>query len=460
MSSRASALGRYLARRQRMVSLIALVVGVTGFTGLMIELDDRLSERYASQVQAGLDWRAVRGAQELSKVSELGAAVRDTALFNKALDAYAASSDVQAIAVQVGDKILTSHGTPAAMTPVFEAEPGTLVRGDGFVASWAPAVGSRDQVARIAVVVSTQRLDEAQAEQIQTLGIILSSGGAFLVLGALGIVLLTRRVVVHDHAPGPVEQPAADGPQLEDQLEERTQELDERTRSLRLILDHATQGFLAVELGGRLAGERSAVVDRWFGEPSAGATLADYLSRQDRKFSAQFAVGLESICAGVTSLESGLAELPRRLTAAGHTFDVKYAPLMRDDRPERILLIASDITAEVTREREEREERERRDLTALSQLITANREEYDQFFAEAAGLVASLEAPSDPEAEGRSLRTLKDSCAYYGLESFVALLQSIEASVAESEEPIPDEQRVAIANGWGRIVSSLAKHLA
>ncbi|MBC7977580.1 MAG: hypothetical protein H7138_21600, partial [Myxococcales bacterium] len=116
-------------RRQRVWFLIALITGVASLTGVMLVLGQALAERFATQVQADLEWRALRGASELAKTAEL-----DTALILEALDAYAASPDVEAIAVEVGDKIVASHETLAALAPVFAAPHGTLVRGDGYVA--------------------------------------------------------------------------------------------------------------------------------------------------------------------------------------------------------------------------------------------------------------------------------------------------------------------------------------
>jgi hypothetical protein len=152
--------------------------------------------------------------------------------------------------------------------------------------------------------------------------------------------------------------------------------------------------------------------------------------------------------------------MPKRVRTAANVFDVEYAPVMRGDKLEGILLILSDVTEQAAREREQQEQREQRELVALSQLITGNRAEFDEFFAEVAGLVASLDAPSDPELERRTLRTLKESCAYYGLESYVELCVAIEASLADPATQMTDEQRVALADGWGKVASQMMRRLA
>jgi hypothetical protein len=209
--------------------------------------------------------------------------------------------------------------------------------------------------------------------------------------------------------------------------------------------------------------ERAAIVERWLGAPPADDTLASYLGAHGDALADQVRNGLERLCEGVLPLDECLAQLPRRVTTGAITLELYYAPLVRDGKPERILLIISDISEQVSRERKEREareQREQREVVALSQLMTGDRAAFDEFFAEAAGLVASFEAPRELEDERRALRALKDNCAYYGLETYVELCQQIEHSLTETAEPISDEQRIALADGWARMASQLSGRLA
>jgi HPt (histidine-containing phosphotransfer) domain-containing protein len=441
--------------------LIAMIAEVAGLTGVVVMLSLEMSDPFVSQVQLGLEWRALRGAQELAAL-----AATNPELFNKAIDAYAASPDIQAIAIATDDQIVTSHGTTASIDPVFEAEPGTVVRGDDYVASWAAAVAAEARADKVAVVVSTQPLADAQALQTHISHLILSAGGAAAVLGALVIVLFTRRVAMPAATAelDGTRKPDDDGPRIDAQLEDVTRELEDRNRDLRLVLDNAAQGFIAADLGGRITGERSAVIDRWFGEPAAGepsgVMLAGYLSAHDHKVAAQLSRGFEAICEGAIALRQCLDQMPKRLVSAANAFDVKYAPLMRDDKPERILLILSDVTERVTGERKQHEQREQRELTALAQMITDNRAEFDEFFAETAGMVASFDAPSEPDVERSTLHKLKESCAYYGLETYAELCQSIEATLDDPSRIMSDEHRVALSEAWARVASQLASRLA
>jgi len=77
--------------------------------------------------------------------------------------ADAQSSDVQAIvAIDAAGKQVATHGSVDAIAPVLAAKPGMLGHGPGYVASWASATIEGDQVGKVAMVVSTKRLADAQ----------------------------------------------------------------------------------------------------------------------------------------------------------------------------------------------------------------------------------------------------------------------------------------------------------
>ena len=458
--------GRDPVRRQRVLLLLALTACVAALLGILLTLEQPPSEDLTSQIQADLAWRALRGAQELATTSALALSAGDTESFNQALDAYAASPDIQAIAIEIDGKILSNRGNRALAVRVFAAEPDTLIRGDGYVASWAEAASKGTQLCKVAVFVSTRQLEEVQrtrTEIAEYLAIICLAAQA---LGVVIILWLTRRAQQPaEDAPAGATASALDAPPppggstLEEQLDERTHELDDRKRVLELVLDHSEQGFLLVELGGRLASDRSATVDRWFGEPGPEVMLADYLSQQSYDIGAPIRRGLEAICEGVIPLHECLDQMPKQLAAGGRTFDLKYAPLLDGNRPQRILLVISDITERVARERAEQAAREEKELSTLAALLTTNRAEVDEFFAEVAGLVASLDAPANAETERVTVRKLKDSCAYYGLDTYVGLCDRVEAALAEGVVTT-DEQRVAIASDWGNIAAQLARRAA
>ena len=436
-------------RRLRTLILIALVAGVAVFTGVMFTLVQSLSERFGPQVEADLAWRALRGAQELARTADLGLAVSDTQMVKESFGAYAQASDVAAIvAIDASGGVVASHGESTSASTVFAAKPATLVHGDGYVASWAPAVIEGNQVGKVAIVVSTRRLSDAQAVLSRVSNTTLIAGLAGAVLGALVILFFTRQVSMRDHQLNDYAH------NLEQKVEARTAELDERNRGMRLVLDNVVQGFLTVDLAGVLASERSAIVDRWFGVPEPGATFVDYITRHAPDFAGWFALGLDSVRDGFLPPELCLAQMPRRFTAGGATFEIEYQTIVSGGKAERILLIVSDVTERVVRERTEREQRE---MVALFQRMTADRSGFDEFLDEANALVDSLAVPGDAVVERRVIHTLKGNCGIYGLDSYAAQCHEIESELAEHDGPATAEQRAQLTSAWKATVARIAR---
>jgi len=445
----AGAVTSFSIRKLRTLILIALVTGVAVFTGVMFTLVQSLSERFGPQVVADLEWRAMRGAQELARTADVGLAVSDTAMVKESFGAYAQSADVQAIiAVDAKSEVIARHGQLAAIEPVFAAPPATLVRGPGYVASWAPATIEGNQVGKVAVVVSTRRMSDAEALLSRVSRTTLIAGLAGALLGALVILFFTRQVSVRDSQ---LKDYAAT---LEQKVEARTRELDERNRGMRLVLDNVDQGFLTIDPHGALASERSSIVDRWFGAPEPGERLTGYIGRHAPEFATWLELGLESLRDGFLPPELCFAQLPTRFTAGASTYNVAYSPIQRDDELQRILVIVSDVTEHITRERAEREQRE---IVALFQRITADRAGFDEFIDEANDLVASIATPGDPVVERRTIHTLKGNCGIYGLDSYAAECHHLETELAESSAPLDAAQRARLADAWRTTNQRLAK---
>jgi two-component system chemotaxis sensor kinase CheA len=432
--------------RLRTFILIALMAGVAGFTGVMFTLVKSLSERLGPEVQADLEWRALHGAQEVAKLAELGLAVSAPARVTSAFGAYARSSDVRAIfAFDAQNELIAHHGEQMPLEPVFAAVPGTAVYGPGYVASWEPAELDGNPVGKIAIVVSTIRLTDAERLLSRVSMIALIAGVVGAVLGALVIVFFTRQVALRDR------QLQHYAHNLEDMVEARTRELDERNRGMRLVLDNVAQGFITTDLHGVMASERSAVVDRWLGEPPPGARFGAYIEPSGPDLATWFELGLEGLREG-DPIELCLGQIPPRVTIGGKTLDVKYSPILRDDKLERLLIIISDITEQMIRERSEREQRE---MVALFQRITADRPGFDEFVEDVAGLVASFATVGDPLVERRTLHTLKGNCASYGLESYAELCHDIETELGGSADPLTEVQRSSIIAAWRDVTCRL-----
>jgi two-component system chemotaxis sensor kinase CheA len=427
----------------RNLILVALVCGVALYTGVMFSLAQRLSERFGPQVAADLEWRVQRGAQELARAADLGIAINDAALVKSAFGVYATSKDVQAIvAVDTQGNVIAQHGKPPS-ADLFAGEPGQLKRGDGYLVSWAEAQIESSPVGKVAVVVTTQRLREAQELLDRSSNTTLTGGLGALLLGSLVVTFFTGAVALRDV------QLSDYAKNLERKVDERTRELDERNRGMRLVLDNVAQGFITIDLHAQMAPERSAIVDRWFGAAPADSKLTTYLSNLAPKFVEQLQMGLAELRDGIMPVELLLYQLPTRFSANERTFEASYSPIGNPEAPDRLLVILSDVTAAVARERAEQEQRE---LIALFQRIATDRAGVEEFLVEAAHLVGALRDEQDPVVQQRLVHTLKGNCAMYGLSSYAELAHQVEDELIEDQKSLDPAQRAALVDAWKRTI--------
>jgi HPt (histidine-containing phosphotransfer) domain-containing protein/two-component sensor histidine kinase len=436
-------------QRLRTLILIALAAGVAAFTIVMISLVGRLSERFVAEVRADLEWRAHRGAAELSKTADLGLAVGDAELTREAFGEHTRSSDVLAIvAIDAAGHVIAQHGEVASMPSMFAAPVRTVVETTGQLTAWAPVEIESAVVGKVAIAVSTARLTDAEAMLARVSLIAVLAGMLALVIGALVIVLFTRALLRRDV------QLRAYASDLEGMVDKRTRELDERNRGMHLVLDHVAQGFITIGLDGTMAAERSAVVDRWFGQHRAGRTLGDALRDHAPEFAVWLELGLDMVSAGDLPVDVCLAQLPSRFTANERAYDVAYTPISVGERLDRILVVISDVTEQLTRERIEREQRE---LLAVFQRVTHDRAACEEFMAEASDLIALLDQPHDRLAIARALHTLKGNCGMFGFERFAALCHTIEGELAElgARGVLDDDQRARLVDGWRQVVRTM-----
>jgi signal transduction histidine kinase len=222
-------------------------------------------------------------------------------------------------------------------------------------------------------------------------------------------------------------------------------ELAERNRAMRLIFDNVAQGFVTIDLNGVMALERSAVVDSWFGVPSAHSTLSAYLAEQAPAFAQSLELGLEQLRDDWLPQETALGQLPTNFAVLERSFDVSYTPIAQDGRLARLLVIVNDVTELVARERAERMQRE---LVTLFERISVDRSGVEEFVSEGAALVASLRTEEDPLVQRRLLHTLKGNTALYGLDSCALLAHDLEAELERQSGGLTAEQRARLVNAW------------
>jgi two-component system chemotaxis sensor kinase CheA len=434
--------GVSLGTFKRVVQAV-LAAAVVGFTVAVFLLVGGIFEKFGPAVRADLEWKARRGSNELAKLADLALVLGDKAMIEQSFAEYRESEDVQAlVATSSTGKVLARYGTPPD-ADLFGGEPRTLVATADYLTSWAPATIEGTEVGRIAIVVSLGRLHDSE----QMLNRILMACGIAGLLALLGglvsVELSTRAIQKRDAAL------AHYAATLETRVADRTAALATRNGEMRLVLDHVAQGLMTVDVHGVLAAERSAVVDRWFGAISAQENLPALISRTDPAAGSWCAVGLEGLRDGVLPLEMSLDQLPRRIHNGGRTLDLEYQAIHHDGALEKLLVVMTDVTAELARERLEIEQREH---LSLFQRVALDRAGFVEFYEEASSIVERLVGGQLAEADQKRLiHTLKGNASIFALTSVAEVCHHIETRMADRQAGLDETDRHELRERWALV---------
>jgi two-component system chemotaxis sensor kinase CheA len=246
---------------------------------------------------------------------------------------------------------------------------------------------------------------------------------------------------------------------LEKIVQARTLALDTKNRDMRLLLDNVDQGFLTIDRDGRLAQERSAAVDRWFGPPSAESSWFECLSMLSPEFAESTKLAWDEVIAGIMPIELTLDQMPHRLTLRGTThYRIEYRPIGSEEPYERFLVIVTDVTTDVEREYAELE---RREAMAVFERVLIDRSGFETFFEEGANAIDILvhRRTSDLRIVKRLLHTLKGNASLYGLGSIANLCHALEDFIVEEGVLPPASSYVELTERWGRLASDIEKLL-
>ena len=434
-------------RRLRYLILTVMAVSLIGFSGGVVWLVQQIFDNFGPAVRKDLEWQAVRGAQELARGADLGLAVSDSALVTQSLGDFRLFEDVVAIvAVNSAGAVVAAHGrSPESLDALFAGPPGVVRTTPSYLVSWAPATIEGSIVGKIALVISTRRLVESKAYLRQ-----ISVGTAVaallaLVCGILFVNFFTGTIAARDA------QLAEYASGLESKIVQRTLQLDQRNRAMRLLFDNVEQGVLAVSLDGVMVSERSRIVDRWFGMPAPGARFDDYIRATDPAAAEWFTVGLEALTEGVLPEELLLDQLPREMSRGARTLRLAYTPIaaVEDGTPRQLLVVMTDVTDERARQRMERDSQE---MVRIFQRATSDRAGVRQFFAEAGRMVQQVSQPGPLERDRLVVHTLKGNCRQVGLESVADLCHEAESAMEEDQRPLDPAMRERIAARWEHLV--------
>jgi signal transduction histidine kinase len=340
----------------------------------------------------------------------------------KAIDegiAYVTGDPDFAFAAALGsDGTVIASRTAQGQSPPSRLEPfttPTTLQLDGTYATAMPVITDHHQIGTIYVALNTRRANEKSMRLAAWAAVI----SIFGILTALAVVRsLARRI-------------------------------EQRSREMRLVLDHVSDGLATVRTDGTLAPECSASFSRWFGEPEGH--FADRIAGGDSTMRTMLALSWEELVAGTMPLDVVLAQFPNRLRKADKHFKLDVTPLHDRGAVTGALLRVSDITDEL---------QTRRALQAQSESVAV----FEHAISDPHGvrdtideigvMLETLRSRADAETTARTLHTIKGNTAMLGLESVAELAHDLESRLHEGDAIDIEE----LAAAWAAF-SDRARHV-
>jgi len=233
--------------------------------------------------------------------------------------------------------------------------------------------------------------------------------------------------------------------------------LDRRNGELQLVLDSVDQGLLSIDRDTRVGVERSAAVDTLLGPITPGDRFPDVLRAHDSTLAEWWELAWEGLLDGFMPIELVLTQFPSRLTVGDQHLSLSYKPITQGASEDwsRMMIIVSDISQEVERERAEAAQRE---TMAIFVRLMRDREGVEQFLSESASLVAAIcnESARDEAVQKRRIHTLKGNSALYGLDTISRCCHDLETRL-EDRGGLPDaSDRTELRGVWDQLQAQLA----
>ncbi|MCU0686206.1 MAG: ATP-binding protein [Polyangiaceae bacterium] len=229
--------------------------------------------------------------------------------------------------------------------------------------------------------------------------------------------------------------------------EQRVQAAEQSARDLRAAFDDLGRGLLSVDAAGRLSARPSAALTAWFGSAEAGVPIWEYLEPNDAGPRDWMRLTWGELTADVMPIELSLDQLPTRLVRGDRSLQLEYRPFLEGDALSRMLVVVTDVTREVERERLEAEQRDERNVW---QWVAKDRAGFAEFLDEGGAIVGRLagRGARSKDEQLRLLHTLKGNCSLFGLGALTTLCHELEGRVVEAEGPLPPAELRPLAARW------------
>ena len=246
--------------------------------------------------------------------------------------------------------------------------------------------------------------------------------------------------------------------QLEQRVALRTEEVELANYEIRELLDSVQQGFLKLDCFGRIGSKYSKAVVEMLGEIPASNLFMDLLSGHDKPAAEWFEIGLVEVFAGIMPLELTLKQLPKQIKSDSRFLSLEYTPIIEAGELAFIVVVVSDITALVEREKIEVQSRE---LMAIIDRIADDKVAFLKFFAEAESLVSRIKDRTAVNDEiKRDIHTLKGNAAIFGLVRIPNACHAIEDYINENNEIPQSNLWTELDQAWSSVRDKIRRLIA
>ena len=218
---------------------------------------------------------------------------------------------------------------------------------------------------------------------------------------------------------------------------------DDERRQLAVILDNVAQGFATVALDGSIGRVCSRTFTEWFGPVHDESRIWSTLASHDPNMQAWIELGFHSLQQNIMPSDVTISQLPPWIDRDGRRLRIDYQPIGQPLTG--FVIVVSDITNELARQRAEAAERE---LIAVVENAYRDRSGFLAFIRATNELLSQPTPPVMPLPQlQRDIHTLKGSAAMFGVLSVSQACHEIESYI-ETEAMPPDEPQ------WNQLTSA------
>ncbi|MFT4702359.1 MAG: HPt (histidine-containing phosphotransfer) domain-containing protein [Bradymonadia bacterium] len=243
--------------------------------------------------------------------------------------------------------------------------------------------------------------------------------------------------------------------ELEANVDERTQSLDVASASLeqqallqQAMFDHLDDGLVLIDIHGIVRGAASRAATTWFGDIDVSASFLELLDEHDELRAAELALGLDALRDDELPVELIVDQLPRELTLDTWQLALSWVPLIVGGE-KHLLLIASDVSAELAGRRERAAQEER---ISLFTHLAEDRRGTLRFIEDVEAMLVALGRPEYDSERASMLHTLKGNVSVFGLPSVATVCHRVEEHMQRSGGQLLYGNLVKLRASWSRAI--------